>query len=207
MGDYFLEVSSGSGTRLAHYEYTVGVDTVADQKVRVGLPFLPTYSLSVVTPISMATLDAHLLQMMAGANNRLTLVYLRVTQVAVASAAAVKGFGLYRLTTAGSGGTAVSPRKLNPASGNAEATAMTLPTVKGTEGELVVADSGAAFAAVPSTGILPAIVKWDWRGALRSEAPEIAAGTSNGLALKLLTSDGGTPTVRIYAEFFERSYT
>ena len=34
-----------------------------------------------------------------------------------------------------------------------------------------------------------------------------AAGTSNGLALKIIPSDAGAPTVRIYAEFFERSYT
>lgn len=208
MADTYLEVSSGSGTKLAHESYTdSNADTVLDQKARIGLPYLPTYTLSVSTAISMATANEHLLQIMAGAANRLTLLYLCVTQVAIATAAAVKEFALFRLTTAGTGGTAVTPRAANPATGAVDGSAMTLPTAKGTEGNQLWTGTGLVFFTVPTTGQLWPLVCLDWRGALRSQAPEIAAGTSNGLALKIIPSDAGAPTVRIYAEFFERSYT
>lgn len=210
MSDAFVEVTAGSGHKLAHESYTdSNGDTVKDQKARIGLPFLPSYTVSVATPISMATANAHLLQIMAGANNRLTLVYLRVTQVAVATAAAVKEFALFRLTTAGTGGTSITPRATNPASSAAGSTAMTLPSSKGTEGNQLWTDTGLVFSTVPTTGAADALtlVEWDWRGDLRDQAPEVAAGTSNGLALKIIPSDGGSPTVRIVAMFYERSYT
>lgn len=202
----YLEVTAGSGTKLSTWSRTKNSQTVHDQEVILGEPYLATYTISVATPISAATANAHLLQIMAGTNNRFRLARFRMWQVAVATAAAIKELAIFRLTTAGTGGTAITPRKSDPADGAAEATAMTLPTSKGTEGEQLWTGSAAFFAAVPSTGLLQPLVDLVFDDP-RSKAYEVASGTSNGIALKIIPSDGGTPTVRIYAEIVERAWS
>jgi hypothetical protein len=198
---YVTVLDAESGKNLATFERTVGGQTVQDQRVVLAEAFLPTYSVSVTTAVSTATANSHLLQIMAGANKRVLLRRIYVTQLANAGANTSAVFQLLRLTTAGTGGTAFTPRQLDPADGNAEATAMTLPSSKGTEGNVLWTGTGILLATAATAGS-DMIIDLDYRAGLRTKPPTIAAGTSNGLALKLITAVASA-TVHIYAEFVE----
>jgi hypothetical protein len=201
--DSFIEVTEGTGKKLAAFERTVNSQTVQDQRFVLAEPFLPSYTVAITTEVSLATANSHLLQIMAGANKRLLLRRIKVTQLGAASTAQVCVFQLVRLTTAGTGGTAYTPRQFDPADGNAEATAMTLPSSKGTEGVGLWTETGVLWSTVPTAGSGQDVVDLDFRSGLRTKPPTIAAGTSNGLALKNVTAITTTPTVHIYAEFVE----
>ena len=105
-----------------------------DQYVLQGWSAYPTYT-AIASSISVATTDAHVLQIMGDGTN-----YSRVTRIElhpyVATTAAILRIGLYRLSTAGTGGGAVTIAGHDSADTYAGAAA-TLPTVKGTEGALL----------------------------------------------------------------------
>ena len=198
MPDSTVQINEGTGVFLSHWQRTKTSNTVNEAAVVLSEPYLASYSVSVTTAAATATANSHLLQIMAGALNRVVLRRLVVYQMVAAGAATAVNLQLLRLTTAGSGGTSFTPRALDPIDTATAATAQTLPSSKGTEGNILW--TGVMNVAA-SAGVQQPILDLRWDDP-RTRPPVIAAGTSNGLALKNITSLA-TATVHIYAEFVE----
>jgi hypothetical protein len=202
MPDSTIAIDEGVGAKLDHYQRTITSNTVNQARVVLAEAYAASYSVSVTTAVATATANSHLLQIVAGALNRVILRRLVVYQMVAAGAATAVNLTLVRLTTAGTGGTSFTARALDPIDTATAAAAMTLPSSKGTEGNILW--TGAMNVAA-SAGVQQPLLDLNWDDP-RTRPPVIAAGTSNGLALKNITALA-TATVHIYAEFVELYYS
>lgn len=197
MADTFLEVSAGQGTKLRTLTRSIGGSTVHEESVIPGDSHMPSY----MTPgssISVATVDTHLLQVMAGASLKLRIR--RIVVVANAATIATTGaFQILRLTTAGTGGTALTPSPLDttdPASG---ATAMAAVATVGTEGAVLLRFS-LGFPAAPPHGAV-----FEWVQSPNQKPIIVPAGAANGIVLKNLVAIAGGG-INTWIEFDETSF-
>lgn len=199
----YYQFSEGTGRKAGSVQGLDGGGNTVDSPVFVlDEPFLATYSIGTNTALSTATANSHLLEIMAGASLHVWVRRLVVTQRAAAGATAVCTFGLYRLSTAGTGGTSLTPAPHDPAD-TAGCTAMALPSSKGTETTLLQPQTGSLWSAIPATDDMR-VVGWDFT-TRRSKGLRIPAGTSNGLCLKNLDAVASA-TVVVYAEVCESDY-
>src|ERR1051326_6139673 len=203
----YTKITEGTDKKVASVQRVKGSDTVEEQSIVLSEGFVASYTVSVTTAITLATANNHLIQFMAGATNIVILRRLQVFQLAVASAAQACVFQLLRLSSAGTGGTSYTPRAKDPADSAADSTAMANITgaSKGTEGNIIWTGVSNAWAAIPPAFAYGPLLELDFRDP-RSKPPRIAAGTSNGLALKNITGVTTTPTVHIFAEVDEITY-
>jgi hypothetical protein len=197
-GESFVNVTEGSGKKLHTFQRTIGANNVEDEIVLIGEPNLATYIVPFTA--SVATANAHLIQVMAGASLNL---YVRRIYVAQGTFSSTSGsnFVIIRLTTAGTGGGAVTIAARDTAD-TPGATAMTLPTVKGTEGAAleginIIFGAAATTFAVPPTA--------DFRFESRGKALRIPAGVANGFALKSTNACAGN-VVTGWVEFSEANF-
>lgn len=199
MAENFVEVTSGSGLKLHTWSRTIGANTVHDEFTLPGEYPLATYSV-VATAVSTATANDHLLQIMAGSSLNVRIRSITISQAAAAGSVASARFQLFRLTTAGTGGTSITARPYDTADAAAGATAMTLPSSKGTEGvTLFVESMWLGTAAIPTHRVA------DWIQTPGTKPILIPAGTSNGLAIKSINAVASA-TVDIAVEFVETSF-
>jgi hypothetical protein len=200
-----IQYTPGSGGKLHSFDRTIGANTVQDQAVVIGEQYLAEYTVATITPVSLATANDHVLQIMAGSSNRLRIRRIEVSQSALATTAGINQFAIYRLTTAGTGGTSITPQLLDPADSAAGATAMTLPSAKGTEGALLWSGTGVLTQTVSATPSMnEKVLAIDFDG-LRQKPIHVASGTSNGIALKNITARAAA-TVVVTAWFDESSF-
>lgn len=199
-------VPSAGTIKLATSEYTDGANVKDDEVGVLGEQHLPTY-VSYVTGVTTATLNSHVFQIMAGASLNVYIRRILVWQQGMATAAAVMGFGLYRLTTAGTGGAVMPSNPMDPSDPASGAAAQSLPTAKGTE------DATAQFVArgylmqtlAASSQLNQPTLDLNFDGMNRSKMPKINAGVTKGFALKLLTAVAGA-TVDAVCIFSEAPY-
>lgn len=188
MAEGFVNVTEGSGKKLQTFQRTVGANTVEDQAVILGEQYLAEYTVATITPVSAATANSHVLQLMAGSSLRLRVRRIEVAQMGLATTGAFCQWAVYRLSTAGTGGGAITPQLLDPADAAAGATAMTLPTAKGTEGALLWSGATPMTQTITATpAATNPILVLDFDDARRKPI-HVAAGTSNGIALKNITA-------------------
>lgn len=206
MAESFVEVSTGSGTKLHSWARTVGANTVHDSFYLPGEYPIASYRI-IASAISVATASDHILAIQAGSslNVRLRRIWLR--QLANATTATLDSFIVLRLTTAGTGGTAVTPAKLDNSDSAAGCTAMTLPSSKGTESTEIDRDVQVLRQAFLTTATQPQDkLEWIFGGPNGNMKPLlIAAGTSNGVAVKNGSAVAGA-TVIIGADIVETSF-
>jgi hypothetical protein len=202
MAESTVQQQEGVGKKVHTWNRTIGANGIEDQFVLAGLQSYATYTASTAV-ISFAVAADHLCAWMAGSTNNVYLRYLAV-YARVAAGTATNGEAiLVRLTSAGTGGTAITPAPMDTTDAAAGATAMSLPTAKGTEttmlwrGTIPLPATMAALAAP--------ILELDWRNFDITKSPRIAAGTSNGIALKHVTGVA-TATGVVYAELVELPY-
>jgi len=207
MAESSVNVTEGSGKRLHTYDRTISSVEIQDQFVLPGEYPYPTYSVT-ATSISAATLGDHVLQLMAGSSLHVRVRYIRIAQAtATGNTQTFAPFSVYRLTTAGSSGTStITPSKFNLSDAAAGATAITLPSSKGTDTAYPVLLVGRFLTlnAVTSTGTA-ALPCWEWRHAPGTGPIIIPAGTNNGICIKSAGSLTGL-TVDIHVEFVETSF-
>lgn len=197
---YVPFLDSASATRNFHTNQRSNGSVTVEQYVQqTAEPYLSSYRTCTATAISTATANSHLVQIMAGASLRVGIRRIIVSQLANGTTQQNQ-WEVRRLTTAGTGGTSLNVFSLDPADGAAGATAMTLPTVKGTEAGLVAVQSILTHATAANIDLNPLVV-FDWTTD-RTKALWIAAGTSNGVCLKNVTASVST-TVLITVEFIE----
>lgn len=206
MAESIVNVTEGSGKKLHTFQRTIGVNAVEDEVILHGEPYLASYLIGTGSGISVATAASHVLQIMAGGSLRVYLRRLMIYQVGLATTAGVGDFALLRLTSAGTGGTVVTPNPMDPADAASGCAAMTLPTVKGTEGvglwrgELYFQQTLGTGEAGPA--MLLADIDFD---RFRIKPPIIAAGTTNGLALKAITGNAAA-SVTVLAYVSEANF-
>lgn len=206
MAESIVQVTEGAGKKLHTFSRVVGANTVEDEIVLTGEPYLATYTVATPAALSTATAAAHLLEIMAGAALNVYLRRIVVYQFNLATAAAISSLQLFRLTTAGTGGTALTPAVHDGTDAAPGATAMTLPTAKGTEGTLIGIQGVQFIQTVPAggQGQAPILAMWDWAGP-RTKGIRIPAGTANGLCIKIPTAVAGA-TIVVEATFVEASF-
>ena len=197
---YVPFLDSASATRKFHSnQRSNGSDTVEEYVQATAEPYLATYRI-VTGALALSTANAHLLEIMAGASLRVGIRWIRVEQVANATAVASNLFSLYRLSDAGTTGTAITPAPTDPADAASGATAMTLPSSKGTETTLVDSRQAILHTTAATVGINP-VALFTFEGE-RSKCLWIAAGAANGICIKNIPSDAAG-TVRITASIVE----
>jgi len=205
MAEGIIQYTPGSGGKVHAFDRTIGANTVQGEVVVVGEQYLPAYTVTTITPISAATAASHVLQVMAGASLRLRIRRIEVAQMGLATTGAFCQWAVYRLTTAGTGGTSITPQLLDPADSAAGATALTLPSAKGTEGALIWSGASPMTQTVTATSPAnPKILDLTF-DAPRSKPIHVAAGTSNGIALKNITAIAAS-TVVVTCWFDESSF-
>lgn len=202
MAESIVQVTEGVGKKLHTWSRVVGASTVEDEFVLPAEYPLPSYT-TIALVISFATVNDHILQLMAGAALNVRIRRIRITQHAGATAAAAGAINVVRLTTAGTGGTVVTPRRNVSADAAAGATAMTLPTVKGTEGDMWWAESYNARQTPPAGGG-PNVI-FEWLQHPGEEPLTIAAGVTNGIAIKSTVAIAAM-TGNVVIEFVETAF-
>lgn len=189
MPESFVNVTEGSGKKLHTFQRTIGANNVEDEYILHGEPALASYTITnAAGATSVATANSHILQIMAGSSLRVRIRRIELHQSNVATTGALAAFQLLRLTTAGTGGTTITPLALDPGEGSAGCTAMTLPTVKGTEGTAIVQAQPYFIQTVGAASVVPnPVLVWDF-DRLRSKPLVISAGTTNGVCIKTLNA-------------------
>ena len=136
MSDSTIGISTGTDAYLAAQDRTVGGTAVEEQIIRVGYSLDPTYAV-IADDVSVATVNDHVLQVMADGTNycRLLGMNIQPTDNGPASDALLK-LQLVRLTTAGSGGGALNDSPYDDAD-SFGGDMRSLPTSKGTEGDIL----------------------------------------------------------------------
>ena len=202
-------MTEGAGKKLAASTYTENSQVVLDQKVIEGEHYLASYQVSSVATgasgISTATGSSHLIQIMAGSSLNVRIRRIEITQGAMATAVSLLSLGLYRLSSAGTGGTVLPFEPLDPADVAAGASAMALPTVKGTLtvplyfGPLYMMQTLGVSNPLLSPGLTMDFDRPRMKPLL------IPAGTSNGIILINFTAvAAGTVAVNVWMD--ETSY-
>lgn len=175
-----VAVTEGSGKNLHTWQRSVSSVNREEQYVQLGEPALPTFA---VTPTSMstATANSHLLQIMSGASTYTRVYRIDIFQLASAGAATNMHLQIRRLTSAGTGGVGADVYPFD-SSDTASATAMSLPSSKGTEG--VNLYSGVLGMAATATGARLTLDFVEMRG----KPLIIPTGATNGICIKNITA-------------------
>lgn len=182
-----IAVTAGSGTNMATSSYSDG-GTKHDEVVVLGEQHLATYRFR-TGGISTTTVDSHILQVMAGSSLHAYIRHIRVYQFVAATTAAFMLWDVVRLSTAGTGGGAVTPAPLDTGDSAYSGAGATLPSSKGTESATI--DSQASyFTQTPGAGGMPTntLVADFTFGSFRSKGLRIPSGTANGIAIKNRTA-------------------
>jgi hypothetical protein len=203
MTETFVNVTEGSGKKLHHDLKTIGANDVLDEYVLPGEYALASYFVSPLAAVSVATANDHALQIMAGSSLKVRIRRIRWEQNGNATTGAIGNVELFRLTSAGTGGTAVTPRPFDTSDAAAGCTAMTLPTAKGTEGVLLARIAFAYRQTVATSGAQTNPV-WEWTQLPGTKPLIIPAGTTNGIALKVSGNTGATVIINV--ELVETSF-
>jgi hypothetical protein len=176
---------------MAASTYTENSQVVLDQKVILGEQYLASYMVTPLAGVSTASANAHLLEIMAGASLNVRIRKIQIYQVTNATTVAIGKFIIFRLSSAGTGGTVVTPAPLDPSDTAAGATAMTLPSAAGSEGAQVFAGSNTLQQTTNVSIPYGPILALDF-DTLRTKPLLIPAGAANGICIKNITAIAAT---------------
>lgn len=203
MAESYVEVTEGSGKKLHALSRTVNSQTVYDEAVTAAIPHLPSYIVRSYNA-SLATAGDHLLQIMAGSTNNVYITKLRMFQIVLATTLSLGQFSLVRLTSAGTGGTAITPLPLDTTDPASNATAMRDPSSNGTEGDTLVTSSGVLLSAWGTDTGRPVPMIYDFDSPY-TKPLRIPKGTTNGLAVRNVSAIAAASVV-VEVTYFEAPY-
>lgn len=197
----FVQLPTDSvGKKIAAGTYTENASVVYDQKVIPGEAYLPVYSVSAVA-VAVSTSNSHILEIMAGSTLNVRIRRIVVTQFAPPASTTAIPFQIWRVSTAGTGGSVITAQPYQTTDIAAGTTAMTLASSKGTESVQLWQESiwlGTVAIPAPNNNLR-------WAQLDFSKPIVIQAGTSNGIAIKN-TASVATATIDVVVEFCETSY-
>ena len=201
----FVEVTQGTGTKTHSLQRVIGVNTVEQSVVVRGEPYLASYLVTQGGSAgqSIATANTNLVQLLAGASLRVYLRRIRIYQRALATTAAICGFDVVRATTAGTGGTAVTPARRDTTDSASGASVLYGITSPGTLTTTVDASTVFIPQAVMGGQQNGLLVDLDYRGP--GKALIIPAGTANGIVVRNRDAIAAA-TVVIVLDFDEANF-
>lgn len=208
MAESIVQVTEGSGKKLHTFNRTIGANSVEDEVIVLGEQYLASYGAGTQAQVSVATANSHLFQLMAGASLNVYVREIRVYQAAVATAAAINFLAIFRLTTAGTGGTAITPQPHDTTDAASGAAAMSLPTAKGTEAAAWIDGAEVYWLQTMPTAVefQPLRAKWTFgEPGSKLKALRIPAGTANGICVKNLTANAAATCI-VVCEFSEANF-
>lgn len=205
-GESLVQVTEGAGKKLHTYQRTIVANNVEDEIVIPGEHYLPTYVV-VGVGVSGAVVGDDILQLMAGAALNVRIRRIRVEQEGNITAAAVMTWNISRVTTAGTGGTAIVPQKMDNADANAGATAAQgVPNAThGTAAAVVHLRRNMFPVQTAPVGGLGTIPYWEWVAAPGGKPLIIPAGAANGFVIRNSQGRAGL-TVNAEIEFTETAW-
>lgn len=200
MAESTILYTPGAGGKIHSFNRTIGANAVEDEVVLLGENYLASYMVNAIA-VSTATANSHLLQIMAGASLKVRIRRIEIWQYAMATTVALMDTRIYRLTTAGTGGTGFTAAPLEAADGAAGAQPMQLPTVKGTEGTLICSGRPYMMQTLGASAQLSSpVLVFDFDRP-RSKPLVIPAGTANGIAIKNVDAvAAGTVVVNVWLD-------
>lgn len=199
MSESYVQVTEGSGKKLHSNTRSINGETVHDEIVVLGEPYLPTYVLS-TGGFSTATAGQHLLQIMAGASRNLRIRRIYIEQDELSTVVSRTRILVRRLTSAGSGGSTFTPNPLDTADGAASASGMIAPSAAGAVGALLMS------MVVPLGNTWPLLVgPRIWEFSPPGKPIVIPMGATNGI---VFVNEVGVAnaTLNIHVEFDETSF-
>ena len=177
---------------------TISSTAREDQYVLPGEGAYPTYS-ALVNSVAIDTVNDHLLQVMGDGSN-----YTRICRIYIkpyfATAAGRCGFDVYRLSTAGTGGTAVTPAPYDTADTYGGG-AMTLPSSKGTLGANLLTTHLWLDDGSPTAASAPFV----WTPPPGGKPIIIGTATTSGIAINNTYAVSGG-RVDVVVEFYTTSF-
>lgn len=204
MAESSINVTEGSGKRLHTYDRTVAGTLVQDQFVVPGEYPLASYIANCTATI--ATTGDATFQIISGATLNVRIRRIRVEQSANAGSASLWGFTIIRLTTAGTGGTALTPAKLDLADAAAGASCMynIASASSGTESTQLTYGN-ISIRTASNAGAYEDVWVWEQAPGIKPILIPASSGSTYGLEIK--NGNGlATATVSITVEFVETSY-
>jgi hypothetical protein len=197
-----IQVPSSGSTNLATNSYSEGGFTVHDEKSIPGEYPYPTYTVTAGS-VSVATTSDHIIAIQAGASLNVRIRRIYLVQSTLVTAADSLPILINRLTTAGTGGTAITPAPYRTDDTPAGATARSLPTGLGTVStELFRRRIVLTQTYATSSSIAPYV---EWIQLPNEEPLVILAGISNGIAVRVGAGRAGA-AVDVHVEFVETSF-
>jgi len=197
MPESLVQVTQGVGPKLHAYQRTIGANAVEDEVVIPGEHYLPSYFAQAVG-ISAATTGDHVLQICSAASLIIRIRRIYVEQQALITAAAHIILAVNRVTTAGTGGTAIIPAPFD--TGDAASSATNVRALTSPKGTLGVELFRRRIQAVQTSpvGGLSSIPSWEWHPTPGTKPLIIPAGTANGIVLQVgATATGATVDVTV----------
>lgn len=180
MAESTLGYTDGSGKNIHTFARSIASTTKEDQVFLLGEPILPTYT-AAASSVATTTSAAHLFFIQGDGTLYTRINWFEVAQQTMGTAA-VAEIRLYRTTTAGSGGGAISCYPTDGADTSPYAgTAQTLPSSKGTEGVLLHQFRLPLVASTPTLGT------YRWERQNYEKPIIIAPATTNGICWKIIT--------------------
>jgi hypothetical protein len=199
MAESTVGVDEGTDKYLHTMQRTISATAKEDQYVLDGEPAAATY-VAIAKTIVTTTSASHILFLMGDGTNYCRMRRLFVRQVVAAGAATLAELSIFRLSTAGSGGGAITARPYDSADAAFGGTIQTLPSSKGTEGVELWHDR---LWLTNSIAAQPNSVEWVARP---GQKPIIwGSATTDGIALKIVTGIA-TSTLDVMVEFTNLAY-
>lgn len=180
MGESSIGITDGTGSNLHTWTRTIASTSRQDQFTVRGEHPLTTYTAFATVPTDVA--NSHLMILQGDGTNYLRVRRITVTQANIATASTLD-VRVFRTSTAGSGGTAVSARSFDQGDTSPYAgTIQTRPTSKGSEGDQLLMRRMPVAAAQPIGNVV------EWKSGDTQKAIIAGNGTANGICIKNINS-------------------
>lgn len=177
MAESSISITEGSGKDLQTYARSVASTTRENQYVLPGESGLPTYTAFATMRANVA--NSHLMIIQGDGTNYARLRRLTIKQANIATASTME-IKVFRTSTEGTGGTAVTPRSIGLGDAVYGGTVATLPTTKGTEGAQLLQFRIGLAAANPVTRENMG----EWIQQPNAKPVQFGTGPDNGIAIK-----------------------
>lgn len=200
MAEAFYNATEGAGKKFHAWDRAIGANTVLDEFTLPGEFPYASYVVP-ITGVSVATAADHVVQLMAGASLVVRIRRIELRQLVTATTVTADDIRIFRLTTAGTGGASPAIGKFDNADSAPGASAMTLPTAKGTEGAQLHSFSAEMIQTRPNTMIYT--LRWEQHPGMKPII--IPAGVANGIAIKTVNAVAAA-SVSGYIEFVETNF-
>lgn len=158
MAESFIEVTEGSGKKLRANSRTVGANTVHEEVMSLGPQYEASYT--ALLGASVATAGHHLFEIINGASTVIRIRRIELFQTADATAAR-SAMDLVRLSTTGTGGSAVTINRHDLADGASAATVNQGVTTGGTVSATIRRFELSFSAAAPYGARSHSITEWN----------------------------------------------